>query len=44
MFTFLVISILHLPIMSIYADHGNFKEETGDRISLRVTMGSMGFS
>ncbi|CDW91100.1 UNKNOWN [Stylonychia lemnae] len=44
MFIFFVLSILHLPVMSMYSSHGNFKEETGEKLPLRISLGSMGFS
>eukprot|EP00347_Sterkiella_histriomuscorum_P023421 403334704 len=44
MFTFFVLTILHIPVMSMYKSHGNFNEETGEKASLKLSLGSMGFS
>jgi hypothetical protein len=44
MFIFFVLTIVHIPVMTMYSSHGNFKEETGEKLPLRVSLGSMGFS
>ena len=44
MFIFLILTILHIPVMTIYSSHGYFKDETGEKMPLRISLGSMGYS
>ena len=44
MFIFFVLTLLHIPIMHMYKEHGNFKDESGEKMSIIVSLGSLGFS
>lgn len=44
MFTFMILTVVHIPVMRIYHSHGNMNEEVLDRMPLRVSLGAMGFS
>ena len=44
MFIFFVLTLLHIPIMHMYKIHGNFANESGEKMSIIVSLGSLGFS
>jgi hypothetical protein len=43
-FTFLVITVLHIPVMKIYGSYNNYNEDANDRLFKVVSLGNMGFS
>jgi hypothetical protein len=41
---YFVLTVLHIPVMRIYHRYGNFQEESGLKLPLRVSLGSMGYA
>lgn len=39
-----VLTLVHLPIMSMYGKYGGYKEEPIDKSTIKISMGSMGFA
>ena len=44
MFIFLILTLLHIPVMRIYASHNNFKEDTSEKFLRVLNIGNLGFS
>jgi hypothetical protein len=44
MLMFLIFTLVHIPVFSIYARYTNFNEETGDPLVKTLSLGNMGFS
>jgi hypothetical protein len=43
-FIFLVITVLHIPVMKIYKSYNNYNEDVADKLFKVVSLGNMGFS
>ena len=41
---FAILSVIHIPVMGLYAKYGNYREESGEKVPIMISLGSMGFS
>lgn len=44
MLVFVVLTLLHIPVMQIYNSYGNYRNTTEGKLAKAYSLGNMGFS